>query len=66
MNTYNDIWLEVLETVRPYVSQTGFSAWLSGEKNGYLEFTEFENNTVYLHCPNAIKSALLKASIWIP
>lgn len=61
MNTYNDIWLEVLETVRPYVSQTGFSAWLSGEKNGYLEFTEFENNTVYLHCPNAMKISIIKS-----
>ena len=61
MNTYNDIWQEILETVRPHVSQTGFSAWLSGEKNGYLNFTEFENNTAYLHCPNDMKINIIKS-----
>lgn len=61
MNTYNDIWHEVLEAVRPHVSQTGFSAWLSGEKNGYLKFTEFKNNTVYLHCPNDMKINIIKS-----
>lgn len=61
MDTYNDIWIEVLEAVRPYVSQTGFSAWLSGEKNGYLEFTEFKDNTVYLHCPNEIKINIINS-----
>ena len=61
MDTYNDIWQEVLECVRPYVSQTGFSAWLSGEKNGYLKFTEFENNTVYLHCQNDMKIRIIES-----
>lgn len=61
MNTYKDIWIEVLEAVRPYVSQTGFSAWLSGEKNGYLEFTDFKDNTVFLHCPNDIQINIIKS-----
>ena len=55
MDTLNDIWREVLEYVRPHVSQTGFNSWLLNSKSGYLEFKEFKNNTVYLHSDNMIK-----------
>lgn len=55
MDTLNDIWREVLEYVRPHVSQTGFNSWLLNSKSGYLEFKEFKNNTVYLHSDNMVK-----------
>lgn len=69
MDTLNDIWREVLEYVRPHVSQTGFNSWLMNSKSGYLEFKEFKNNTVYLHSDNMVKiqiasgqyAAMLKA-----
>lgn len=60
MSTYNDIWQEVLEAIRPYVSQTAFSTWLSGKKNGELTFSEFKNNTVFLSCSNNMTIEIIK------
>lgn len=60
METYNDIWLAVLEFCRPEISKTGYDMWLKNNENDYIKLSKFENNTVFLNISGEMRMNIVK------
>lgn len=54
METYNDIWLAVLDYCRGKVSKTGFNLWLTS-----IEVAGFDNNTFTLNLSSPVKKKIV-------
>lgn len=55
METYNDIWLAVLQYCKYEISETGYTLWLEP-----IEFGGFENNTIILNLSSEVKKKIVK------
>lgn len=55
METYNDIWLAVLQYCKSEISETGYTLWLEP-----IEFGGFENNTIILNLSSEVKKKIVK------
>lgn len=60
METYNDIWLAVLEFCKPEISKTGYDMWLKNNENDYIKLSKFENNTVFLNIFGEMRMNIVK------
>lgn len=60
METYNDIWLAVLEYCKPEISKTGYDTWLRNNENDYIKLSKFENNTVFLNISGEMRMNIVK------
>ena len=55
METYNDIWLAVLDYCKGQISETGYTLWIET-----IKFIGIENNKIVLDFSSEVKKKIVK------